>query len=663
MRCCRCLVVLMVVALGVLHAWPLRGAEAPGDQGPAAPADDKIAVCHVVNAYEYPGFKLIQFHLPVLAQYSYLLVSGGQALVVDPGREVGVYLDQAQKEGARITGVFLTHNHADFVAGHMELAKRANCPIFASADSGCTFRFQPLKEGSTIEVGEALVKILVTPGHTPEAVCGLVAAKANPTAPLLLLSGDTLWIGHLGRPDLVDGNTSAATLASQAYDTWTNKLRLLPEALAIFPGHGGGSLCGLRLSDEPTSTLGAEKKTNPDLAHQSRGEFITALLASRPEVPQSFQQLATLNKKGPPVVAWEKPPPPVKVLWKLPNPKQAYVVDLRSPRDYADGHIANSVNMGIKGSLEPWTRDLIPFDANLVLYGTPEEVQDAAIRLTRVGHSASEVTPETWEKAKGILVKSELIKPEDLKVRLEGNDSPVVVDVRPGNVCATPSLGKAVSMPVGRLSILAPGRLDPTQAVVTVGDSTYCASMAVGLLERLGFKRVGCMDGGLEDWTGAGLPVSEAETPPATQAAVEPPPQRAPRRGLRLPQRISPTDLKRTLLDLPGTFDLIDIRPPESFAAYKLPEAVNVDVAEVLQNPLYLKGTGPLILVDRDGSLAMAVGGVLSQKTWRAIKVLHGGMEAYKKEFESKPKPPVKVPPVPDNPGETPAAAGDKAPW
>jgi hydroxyacylglutathione hydrolase len=242
MRCSRLFAVLMVLGLSLLWAGPLHCAEVPRDQGPATPGSD-TATYRIVNIYEYPGFKLIQFHLPVLAHYSYLLVSGDQALVVDPGRNVSIYLDQAKKEGARIMGVFLTHNHADFVAGHMELAKKANCPIFASAASGCTFRYQPLKEGSVIEVGEALVKILVTPGHTPEAVCGLVATKTNPKEPILLLSGDTLWIGRLGRPDLIEGNTSAAALASMAYDTWTNKLRLLPDNIAIFPAHGGAAPC------------------------------------------------------------------------------------------------------------------------------------------------------------------------------------------------------------------------------------------------------------------------------------------------------------------------------------------------------------------------------------------------------------------------------------
>jgi hydroxyacylglutathione hydrolase len=661
MRCSRRLVVVMMLVLGFLWVGPLRCAAVPGDPGPAAPGDE-AATCHIVNTYEYPGFKLIQFHLPVLAHYSYMLVSGDQALVVDPGRNVSIYLDQAKKEGARIMGVFLTHNHADFVAGHMELAKKANCPIFASAESGCTFRYQPMKEGSTIEVGEALVKILVTPGHTPEALCGLVATKSNPKEPILLLSGDTLWIGRLGRPDLIEGNTSAAALASFAYDTWTNKLRLLPDSMAIFPAHGGGSLYGLRLSDEATSTLGTEKKTNSALKQQTRGEFIAAMLEGRPEVPQYFSHVAAYNKLGPQLVDWKKPPVPAIASRALADPRQAYVVDLRSPEDYAAGHIPHAVNIGLKGNLETWVGTLVPWNANLVLYGSPAELAEASTRLERVGYPARVVTPEAWEKSRIPLVKSELLKPEDLKIRLEGEDSPVVVDVRPRSDCAAQRLGKVVPVPLEQLSSLAPGQLDPAQPVVTLCDSTYCASLAVGILERLGFKQVGCLDGGREAWAGAGLPVLGDETPVVKREAA-PPPHRVPKRVVRLPQRISAADLKRTLLDLPGTFDLIDIRPPEAFAAYNLPGSVNVDVADVLQNPTYLKGTGPLILVDRDGSLAMAVGGVLSQKTWRPIKVLFGGLEAYKKELEAKPQ--VQKSPAPEHPGKAPAAAEAKAvaPW
>jgi hydroxyacylglutathione hydrolase len=630
MRSPRWSALLLVMALACFWAGQLHAAPEPQDPEPAVPGAG-AASYKIVNTYEYPGFKLIQFHLAALSHYSYLLVSGDKALVVDPGRDVQVYLDQAKKEGARIIGVFLTHNHADFVAGHLELAKRANCPVYASATGGGAFRLQPLKEGSTIEVGEALVKILVTPGHTLESLSGLVASKSNPKEPLLLLSGDALWIGRLGRPDLIDGNTSAAALAALAFDTWTNKLRHLPDDLAIFPAHGGGSLCGLKLSDEPTSTLGTEKKSDTFLPGQTRGEFIAARLTDRPEVPQSFSHIAALNKRGPPLVDWEKAPAPAGISRALTEPRQFFVVDLRSPQDYAAGHIPNSLNIGLQGKLENWVGTLVPFNASLVLYGHPGELEEATTRLQRVGYGTRVLTPETWEKSQLPLITSELLKPEDLKTRLMGDDSPMLVDVRPHWEWVARPLGKVPNLPLSRLSLLAPEQLDPAQAVVAVADSSYGASLALGILERLGFKKAAGLDGGSDNWAEAGLSVSGAEaSAPKPKAA---PAAQVPKRVVRLPQRISAADLKRTMADLPGTFDLVDIRPPQAFVGYNLPGSVNADVVEVMQNPAYLKGTGPLILVDRDGSLAMAVGGVLSQKTWRPIKVLHGGLEAYIKEL------------------------------
>ena len=511
-RTCRWFAVLLVAAAALGRVGALEAAMEPKE--PDAGAQNAGPGSYqVVNTYEYPGFKLVQFHLPVLAHYSYLLVSGNQALAVDPGRDAAIYLDQAKKEGARIVGVFLTHNHADFVAGHLELAKRANCPVYAGAASGGTFRFQPLKEGSAIEVGEAVIKILATPGHTPEGVSGLVASKSNPQEPLLLLSGDTMWIGRMGRPDLIEDNTSAAALAAMAYDTWTNKLRLLPDNLAVFPAHGGGTLYGLRLSDEPTSTLGTEKKADFYVHHQARGDFITALLEGRPEVPQYFGYISALNKKGPPLVDWERAPAPAGVSRSLMEPRQAYVVDLRPPLDYAAGHIPNAVNMGLKGELENWVGTLVPRNANLVLYGSPGEVAEGAARLPRVGYSARVMTPEAWEKGRLPLAKSECLTPEDLKARLQGEDSPMVVDVCANGDCNTRGAGQMLNLPLAKLSQQAPSELDPAQAVVTVCDSAYGASLAVGLLERLGFKKVGCLDGGRDTWAEAGLPAGRAAAP------------------------------------------------------------------------------------------------------------------------------------------------------
>lgn len=603
---------------------------------------DEAASYQIVNTYQYPGYRLVQINLGVLSHYSYMLISGNQALVVDPGRDVFAYLDLAKKENLKIKGVFLTHNHADFVAGHLELAKAVGCPIYASAKSGDQFPHQSLKEGSKIEVGDALVKILETPGHTPDGLCGVVAPKKQPDKPNLILTGDVLFIGSVGRPDLMGGTASAASLASQSYGTWTKKLSKLPDNLNIFPAHGAGSLCGAHLSDEPTSTLGAQKIANPYVKHKTRGEYIAAVLEGLPEAPQYFKHNAALNKKGPQLVNWQEAPVERKPDQALTDPSRFYVVDLRNAKEYAAAHIPNSVNIAVRGRLETWVGIMVPWGSNLMLYGDFKDLKEAVYRLHRVGYRAEVITPEAWKKAGLPLAKNALISPRELYAQMQTPDSPVVVDVRLPTEWMGLRIGTVVNLPLSHLAELAPGKLDPEQRVVMVCNSAFRSSLAVGIMERLNFKKVASLDGGSEAWIAAGLPTfgpevrQAAATAPAPAASPTPTPAPAPKRDLKLPERLSPSALKRLMLDLPNTFELVDIRPPEAFTDYHLPGSRHADIDEVMKNPAYLSGSVPLILVDRDGSLAMAVGGILSQKTHRPIKVLHGGLDAYWTELELK---------------------------
>ncbi|MBU4232349.1 MAG: MBL fold metallo-hydrolase [Proteobacteria bacterium] len=582
----------------------------------------------------------MQFNLGVLSHYSYMLISGGQALVVDPDRDVFAYLALAKKENLKIKGVFLTHNHADFVAGHLELAKAAGCPIYASAKSGDQFAHQSLKEGSKIEVGDAVVKILETPGHTPDGLCGLVAPKKQPDKPNLILTGDVLFIGSVGRPDLMGGTASAASLASQSYDTWTRKLSKLPDNLNIFPAHGAGSLCGAHLSDEPTSTLGAQKIANPYVKHKTRGGYIAAVLEGLPEAPQYFKHNAALNQKGPELINWEATPVQKKPDQALTNPSRFYVVDLRNAKEYAAGHIPNSVNIAVRGRLETWVGIMVPWGSNLVLCGDPKDLKEAVYRLHRVGYRAEIITPEAWKKAGLPLAKNEMISPRDLYAQMQTPDSPVVVDVRLPTEWMGLRIGTVVNLPLNHLAELAPAKLDPEQRAVMVCNSAFRSSLAVGIMERLNFKKVASLDGGSEAWIAAGLPTFGPEARPAAAmapaASPTPTPAPAPKRDIKLPERLSPAALKRLILDLPNSFELVDIRPPEAFTDYHLPGSRNADIDDVMKNPAYLSGSVPLILVDRDGSLAMAVGGILSQKTARPIRVLYGGLDAYWTELELK---------------------------
>ena len=577
-----------------------------------------------------------------------MLVSGGEALVVDPGRDASVYPETAKKEGVTIKGVYLTHSHADFVAGHLELANATKCPIHVNAASKAEYAHEPLKEGSTIRIGKAIVKIIETPGHTPDGTCGIVSAAGQPDRPLVILTGDTLFIGSVGRPDLLEGKMSAAQLASMGYDTWTQKLSKLPDDVVVLPAHGAGSLCGAHLRDEPSSTIGTERTSNPYLQQKSRSDYIAAVLEGLPEAPQYFGHNVAMNRKGPGLVDWGAPLKEAKADAALSDVSRGYVVDLRSAADYAAGHIPNSVNIGLRGRLETWVGIMIPWGTDLVLCGSQQELKEAAYRLHRVGYDAVRVVPmDAWQKADLPLVKNEMVKPAELYRQMQDGTAPIVLDVRLPTEWMGLRIGNVVNLPLSKLDELS-GKLDSSQPVVAVCNSAFRSSMAVGVLERKGFKKASSMDGGSEAWIAAGLPVYQS----ARSGAVA----STPKRDIRLAERMSADALKRLIMDLPGTFDLLDLRPPEQFADYSLPASRNVDIADALDNAAYLTGTGSLVIVDRDGSLAMMVAGILSQKTQRPVKALHGGLQAYWETTEMKGA--VRAVPIPGAGGSaTPPAA------
>jgi glyoxylase-like metal-dependent hydrolase (beta-lactamase superfamily II) len=259
----------------------------------------QAAQYQIVDTYQFPGFKVVQYDLAVLSHFSYMLVSDGEALIVDPGRDVFTYLDAAKAEGVKVVGVWLSHSHADFVAGHIEVAARLNVPLYISEKAQAGYQHKPLREGDELRVGQSILRFVETPGHTLDSMCGVVASGTEPQKPLLVLSGDTLFIGSVGRPDLLGKDMSPSTLAGMMYDTWFNKLSKLPDDVQILPAHGAGSLCGAHLSDSPVSTIGEERIANKILGYTSRGAFIAAVLEGLPEAPSYFKHNAAMNQKGP----------------------------------------------------------------------------------------------------------------------------------------------------------------------------------------------------------------------------------------------------------------------------------------------------------------------------------------------------------------------------
>ncbi|MGO8881942.1 MAG: rhodanese-like domain-containing protein [Desulfomonilaceae bacterium] len=470
----------------------------------------------VVDTYTFPGFKVVQIVLPVLSVYTYLLISEGEALLIDPVRDISFYMETAKKEGAKIVGVYLSHSHADFVAGHTEVKKALGVPIYQSHKSGAKYAFKATDEKFTLKLGKAVLKFMDTPGHTPDGQCCSVYSEDDLKNPKLLFTGDVLFVGSVGRPDLMDGKVPAAWLASAFYDTWMNKLSKLPDNVMIFPAHGAGSLCGANLGNDPKSTIGQEKESNPYFKARGKGEFIAMVLQGLPEAPQYFKHNAKMNREGPSPVDWNAPAPrEIRPTSELMKPSKYYLVDLRNADVYAKSHIPNSVNIAARGRLETWVGSIVPWGSKLVLIGDTDLIKEARHRLHRIGYKGDALTLDTWEKAKLPIKSLDPISPQRLYDLMQNGEAPLIVDVRLPTEWMASRIGKVLNLPLTHLAELS-SKLEPDEPVTLVCNSAYRSSMGTGILERKGFTKAISLAGGSQAWMDAGLPVFEGPKSPDT---------------------------------------------------------------------------------------------------------------------------------------------------
>ncbi len=617
-----------VLAMGLCLAGagkPLTAA-LPGDSEAAAHGDEAASLQLVKETeIQNPDFIFRQYNLGVLSHYSYLVASQGEAMIVDPARDISRYLEDAQKLGVKITRVFLTHSHADFVAGHSELAKATGATILIGKAAQAGFPHEPLEDGSLIAFGKVKARVLTTPGHTPDSTCLLIE---SPVTPGLLLTGDTLFIGSVGRPDLMGGTISAAELASMAWDSWTLKLSKLPNETRIFPAHGAGSLCGAHLSDKPDSTLGEQKRDNAYLQYKDRNSFIMAMISGLPDAPQYFSHNAKMNHDGPPLVAWDANMPPLLSPSEARQKEEAggWLIDLGDAEAFAAGHAANAINIGIRGRFETWTGIMVPWGAPFVLVGSDEEVREAAFRLHRIGYDAPAGYlaggTAAWKGAGQPVATITLVRPAELAERIKEGKAPILVDVRlPSEWMGLRIADNMLNYPINTLASDS-RRLAKAMPVMTICNSAYRSSMGAAILQKEGFTDVYNLEGGSEAWIDAGLPTLGAA--PAQGAALP-----APGVYLKLPEPMSSADLARRLMDLPGSLEVVDIRPAWQFAEYHVPSAQSVPVEQLLNNPAYLVDKRPLVVVCRDGSISASVAGALMQKGTRPIRYLLDGTARY----------------------------------
>jgi len=451
-----------------------------------------------------------QFYLGCLAHASYMLASEAEAVVVDPQRDVEIYLRAAEANGVSIRHIFETHLHADFVSGHNELAARTGAQIYIGAQAGATFPHVEVHDGFQLQVGRLRITALETPGHTPESMCLVITDEEKSAAPWAVLTGDTLFLGDVGRPDLSKRYTPVQ-LAGMLYDSLHSKILKLADDVLVYPAHGAGSLCGRNMRAERVSTIGTERLTNYALQIKSREEFVKQLTSNLPARPAYFSQDAEINRTG---AAALSDLPELKPLdaaeLKALMAEGAMALDVRPGEQFAAGHVAGSVNIALSGQFASWAGALLGLSSRPVLIAETEEaVEEARMRLARVGledaYGFLKGGVGTWSKAGFPLVALPQISAGDLSQKLEGGGWHVL-DVRREPEWEAGHIADASWWPLDNFKV-SPPEIDRNLTVAVHCKGGYRSMIACSLLQRAGFQNVVNVVGGFDAWQGAKLPV------------------------------------------------------------------------------------------------------------------------------------------------------------
>jgi hydroxyacylglutathione hydrolase len=453
---------------------------------------------------------LKQYYLGCLAHASYLVADEGSgiAAVVDPQRDVEAYIEDAHRIGCRIAHVFLTHFHADFVAGHLELRDREGARIYLGARAEAEYEFTPRADGDGIAFGHVRLEVFETPGHSPESVSILVYdLQSDQWRPHAVLSGDTLFIGDVGRPDLrASMGWSGEHLGGMLYDSLHSKLLPLPDETLVYPAHGAGSLCGKNLSTDTVSTIGVQRRYNYALQPMSREEFVRLVTAEQPDPPAYFSYDAVLNTKERPTLelalARELRPLALGEALALVG-DGAVVLDSRDPADFAGVHLAGSVNVGLGGSYATWAGTILDRERPLVVVAGPGRETEAAMRLGRIGFDNVagflDGGMQSVDPHPDLLARTERVTAATLAEQLATSDPPLVLDVRAEHEWRQARLGGSVNIPLGQLL----GRLDELpdgRPLVVHCQIGYRSSIAASLLQREGRVQIADLLGGISAW-------------------------------------------------------------------------------------------------------------------------------------------------------------------
>jgi glyoxylase-like metal-dependent hydrolase (beta-lactamase superfamily II)/rhodanese-related sulfurtransferase len=451
-----------------------------------------------------------QHYLQCLSQASYLIgdEETGTAVVVDPRRDVDVYVQEAAKYGLVIRHVFLTHFHADFVSGHLELRRRTGAEIHLGSKAKAEYEFSPAADGDRLELGQLAIEVLETPGHTPESISLAIFDLAESAeVPHAVLTGDALFVGDVGRPDLlVSVGLTSEELAGMLYDSLHQKLLKLPDTTLVYPAHGAGSACGKNLGSETFSTVGAQRETNYALQPMTRADFITQLTTGLAEAPAYFAWDADYNRRDhdvlEDVLERELRPVPLDEAVRLKN-MGATLLDVRDPAVYAAGHLVGSTNIGLGGRFASWCGTLLDRERPIVVIAEPGREREAALRLGRIGYDLVEGYleggPASFEGHEELCRSHPRVEADELARQLEGEAPPLVLDVRTPTEWEAGHVEGSLNAPLQTLD----EHLDalPRDRAITLQCQTgYRSSVAASLLEQAGFRDLADLEGGWVAW-------------------------------------------------------------------------------------------------------------------------------------------------------------------
>jgi hydroxyacylglutathione hydrolase len=459
---------------------------------------------------------LKQHYLGCLAHASYLVADrvGGHAAVIDPQRDIAQYLADAEELGCTIDHVFLTHMHADFIAGHLELRDRVGAKIHLGSRASAEYEFTPMADGDEVRVGQVRLSVLETPGHSPESISILVFdPDRGEEYPAAVLTGDTLFIGDVGRPDLrASLGWSADRLASMLYDSLRDKLLPLPDDTLVYPAHGAGSLCGKNLSTDTVSTIGDQRKYNYALQPMSREQFVEIVTADQPDTPAYFTYDAVLNSRERPTLddalARELQPLSLEQLLELVD-GGAQLLDTRDQAEFEGAHVRGALNIGLGGSFATWCGTMLDQERPVVLVAEPGRETEAATRLGRIGFDtvAGYLAGgmQQLEDAPELVERIERITASSAAEQLADSHGPLVIDVRTTQEWSNAHVEGAVNLPLSQLSDRL-AEVPPDRSLIVYCASGYRSSIATSLLRREGLSQVSNLVGGLGAWGSARLP-------------------------------------------------------------------------------------------------------------------------------------------------------------